>query len=363
MVAKAAVERANLSSDQIQEVIFGHGRQAGCGPNPARQVGHRAGIPDSTPAFTVNKACASSLKAITLGAASIWTEGHDMVLVGGMESMSNTPYILRRARFGYRLGHDQVEDGMYSDGFMCPLCNTLMGATAENLVDQYGISRTEQDEYALESQHRAEAAMNAGKFDSEIVPVTVSHRKGDIVVGQDEHPRANSTLAGLAKLKPAFKKDGTVHPGNSSGITDGASALVLASKDAVDQHNLQPLARIVDFTTAGVDPAYMGIGPVPSLQKLQDRTHVKPTDIDLIELNEAFAAQVLACQRELNLDAARINVNGGSIALGHPIGATGARITTTLLHELVRRGARYGASTLCVSGGMGMSVLFERDMT
>lgn len=358
--AKAVVERAGLRSDQIQEVIFGHGRQAGCGPNPARQVSHNAGIPDSTPAFTINKACASSLKAITLAAASIWTEGHDIVLAGGMESMSNTPYLLRRARFGYRLGHDQVEDGMYTDGFMCPLCNSLMGATAENLVDQYGISRLEQDEYALESQHRAMAAMTAGKFDSEIVPVTVRHRKGNVVVQQDEHPRAHSTLEGLSKLKAVFKTDGSVHPGNSSGITDGAAALILVSEEAVRRHTLRPMARLVAYTTAGVDPAYMGIGPVPSLRKIAELTGVQPTDIDLIELNEAFAVQVLACRRDLGLDAERINVNGGSIALGHPIGATGARITTTLLHELVRRGVRYGASTLCVSGGMGMSILFER---
>lgn len=360
VAATAAMERANLKPDQIQEVIFGHGRQAGCGPNPARQVSHRAGIPDSTPAFTVNKACASSLKAISLAAAAIWIEGHDIVLAGGMESMSNTPYFLRRARFGYRLGHDQLEDGMYSDGFMCPLCNTLMGATAENLVDRYGITRLEQDEYALESQIRAEAAITTGKFDAEIVPVTVHHRKGDVVVKQDEHPRANSTLEALARLKPVFKKDGSVHPGNSSGITDGAAALVLASEDAVNRHSLRPMARLVAYTSAGVDPAYMGIGPVPSLRKLEELTGVKPADIDLIELNEAFAVQVLACQKELGLDAERINVNGGSIALGHPIGATGARITTTLLHELQRRGGRYGASTLCVSGGMGMSVLFER---
>jgi acetyl-CoA C-acetyltransferase len=360
IAARAALERAGVGGDQVSELIFGHGRQAGCGPNPARQVAHATGLPDAVPAFTVNKACASSTKAITLAAQAIWTEGHDFVLVGGMESMSNTPYFLHRARWGYQLGHGRLEDGMYSDGFMCPLCSMLMGATAENLVERYRIDRHAQDAYAVESQARAAAAISAGRFADEIVPVPVSFRKGDKIVDTDEHPRADTTLEKLARLKPVFKDDGTVHAGNSSGITDGAAALVVASERAVEQSGLTPLARLSAFTTAAVDPAYMGIGPVPALRELYAKSGVGPDQIDLIELNEAFAAQVLSCQKELDLDLNTVNVNGGAIALGHPIGATGARITVTLLHELKRRGGRYGVAALCVSGGMGMALLFER---
>lgn len=358
--ASGAIRRAGLQPDQVEEVIMGHARPAGCGPNPARQVVRAAGLPDSVPAFTVNKACASSLKAITLAASAIWTEGRSLVLAGGMESMSNTPYLLRRARWGYRLGHSQVEDAMYTDGFMCPLCSTLMGATAENLADRYKITRKEQDEYALQSQQRTAHAMRERAFEAEIEPVTVAAKKGDEVVSTDEHPRADTTMESLSALAPVFRKDGTVHPGNSSGITDGASAVVMASEDAVKRAGVTPLARLVDFTTAGVDPAYMGMGPVPSVQSLLARQKMKLGDVDLIELNEAFAAQVLACDRELKFDFDRLNVNGGAIALGHPIGATGARIVTTLLHELSRRKGRYGLATLCVSGGMGMTLLFER---
>ena len=360
VAARAAVVRAGIAADMVDEVIMGHGRQAGCGPNPARQVGYAAGLPETVPAFTVNKACASSTKAITLAAQAIWVEGRDLVLAGGMESMSNTPYMLSRARWGYRLGHAELEDGMYKDGFICPLCKTVMGGTAENLAERYALTRDQQDAYAVESQERAELAAAAGKFKEEIVPVTVAGRKGDVVVETDEHPRAGTTMADLAKLKPAFKKDGTVHAGNSSGITDGAAAVVVASERAVKQHRLTPLARLVGFTTAAVDPAYMGIGPVPALRELEAKTGVALDQVDLIELNEAFAAQVLACDRELGLDLERVNVHGGAIALGHPIGATGARITATLLHELARRKGRYGLVTLCVSGGMGMALLFER---
>ena len=360
VAARAAVERAGVAPELVDEVIIGHGRQAGCGPNPARQVGHAAGIPESVPAFTVNKACASSTKAITLAAAAIWVEGRDIVLAGGMESMSNAPYMLSGARWGYRLGHAELEDGMYKDGFLCPLCKTLMGSTAENLADRYALTRAQQDAYAVESQKRAQLAAEAGKFKAEIVPVTVAGHKGDVTVDQDEHPRAGTSLADLAQLRPVFKKDGTVHAGNSSGITDGAAAVLVASEGAVKRHRFKPLARLVGFTTAAVDPAYMGIGPVPALRELQSKTGVSLDQVDLIELNEAFAAQVLACDRELKLDLRRVNVNGGAIALGHPIGATGARVTATLLHELARREGRYGVVTLCVSGGMGMALLFER---
>jgi acetyl-CoA C-acetyltransferase len=359
--ARAALERSNLPPAAVDETIFGHARQAGGGPNTARQVSHRAGVPDSVPAFTVNKACASSLKAITLGALSIAAGESDVVLAGGTECMSATPYLLPRARFGYRMGHAEVVDGMYRDGFLCPLCGQLMGETAENLVREYGIARAEQDAFAAETQRRAAEAAAAGRFADEIVPVTVPGRKGDVVVARDEHPRADTTVESLAKLPPVFDPDtGTVHAGNSSGITDGAAAIVLATEEEVGKAGVEPLGRVVAWTSAGVEPSRMGIGPVPAIRMLLEKTGLKLADIDLVELNEAFAAQVIACARDLQLDLARVNVNGGAIALGHPIGATGARIATTLLHEMKRRQARRGLATLCVSGGMGMAVLFER---
>jgi acetyl-CoA C-acetyltransferase len=274
--------------------------------------------------------------------------------------MSATPYLLPRARFGMRMGNAEIVDGMYRDGFLCPLCGQLMGETAETLAREYGILRAEQDAYAVETQRRAGAAREAGRFRDEIVPVTVAGRKGDVVVSEDEHPRPDTSLDALAKLPPVFDPQGTVHAGNSSGITDGGAALVLATEEEVERSGVEPLARIAAWTSAGVDPARMGIGPVPAVRALLDKTKRTLADIDLIELNEAFAAQVIACARDLSLDLGKLNVNGGAIALGHPIGATGARIATTLLHEMKRRGARSGIATLCVSGGMGMAVLFER---
>ena len=358
--AKAALERSGLPPAAVDETIFGHARQAGGGPNTARQVSHRAGVPDSVPAFTVNKACASSLKAITLGALTIAAGENDVVLAGGTECMSATPYLLPRARFGMRMGDAEVVDAMYRDGFLCPLCGQLMGETAGNLVREYGILRAEQDAYALESQRRAASASSAGRFSDEIVPVSVAGRKGSVTVSADEHPRADSSLESLGKLPPVFDPQGTVHAGNSSGITDGAAALVLGTEEEAGKAGVEPLARVAAWTSAGVDPARMGIGPVPAIRALLQKTKLTLSDIDLIELNEAFAAQVIACVRDLSLDPERLNVNGGAIALGHPIGATGARITTTLLHEMRRRGAKRGIATLCVSGGMGMAVLFER---
>jgi len=358
--AKAALERSGLPAAAVDETIFGHARQAGGGPNTARQVSHRAGVPDSVPAFTVNKACASSLKAITLGALTIAAGENDVVLAGGTECMSATPYLLPRARFGMRMGDAEVVDAMYRDGFLCPLCGQLMGETAENLVREYGILRAEQDAYALESQRRAASASSAGRFSDEIVPVSVAGKKGSVTVSADEHPRADSSLESLGKLSPVFDPQGTVHAGNSSGITDGAAALVLGTEEEAGKAGVEPLARVAAWTSAGVDPARMGIGPVPAIRALLQKTKLTLSDIDLIELNEAFAAQVIACVRDLSLDPERLNVNGGAIALGHPIGATGARITTTLLHEMRRRGAKRGIATLCVSGGMGMAVLFER---
>ena len=358
--ARAALERSGLPPAAVDETVFGHARQAGGGPNTARQVSHRAGVPDSVPAYTVNKACASSLKALTLSALSIAAGESDVVLTGGTECMSATPYLLPRARFGMRMGDAEIVDGMYRDGFLCPLCGQLMGETAENLVREYGILRAEQDAYALESQRRAARAIEEGRFAGEIAPVTVVGKKGSTEVSRDEHPRPDSTLEGLAKLPPSFETEGTVHAGNSSGITDGAAALVLATEEECRKAGVEPLGRVAAWTSAGVDPARMGIGPVPAIRALLQKTGLQLSDVDLFELNEAFAAQVIACARDLRLDLARVNVNGGAIALGHPIGATGARITTTLLHEMRRQGAKRGIATLCVSGGMGMAVLFER---
>jgi acetyl-CoA C-acetyltransferase len=361
VAARAAIERSGLPPAAIRETIFGHARQAGGGPNTARQVAHRAGVPDSVPAYTVNKACASSLKALTLAALSIAAGESDAVLAGGAECMSATPYLLPRVRFGMRMGHGEVVDAMYRDGFLCPLCGELMGETAENLVREFAISRAEQDVFAVESQRRARSAIDAGRFDEEIVPVVVPSKNGPVEVRRDEHVRGDTTLESLARLPPVFDaENGTVHAGNSSGITDGGAALVLASEEASARSGVQPLARVVAWTSAGVEPSRMGIGPVPAIRALLAKTGRTLAEIDRIELNEAFAAQVLACARELPMDLARVNVNGGAIALGHPIGATGARIATTLLHEMRRADVKTGMATLCVSGGMGMAVLFER---
>jgi len=357
--ARGALARSGVPAGEVTETIFGHGRQAGGGPNSARQVAHRSGVPDAAPAFTVNKACASSLKAITLGALSIAAGENEVVLAGGHECMSATPYFLTGARFGYRMGNAEVVDGMTRDGFLCPLCGELMGETAERLAREYAIGRGEQDRYAVESQRRAADAAAGGRLSGEIVPVDVETRKGSVRISADEHPRPETTLESLARLPPVFAPDGTVHAGNASGVTDGAAALVLASDAYVRRRGLAPMARVAGWTSAGVDPARMGIGPVPAVRALLDKTGLSMPAIDLVELNEAFAAQVIACERDLGLDPERVNVNGGAIALGHPIGGTGARIATTLLHEMERRGSRYGIATLCVSGGMGMAVLFE----
>lgn len=360
VVLQESIRRAGVPPDAIDETYFGHGRQAGCGPNPARQVSVRAGIPFSAPATTVNQACASGLKSIILGAQAIATGTTQVVGVGGMESMSNTPYLLPTARWGHKLGEAQVLDGMYQDGFHCPLCDELMGSTAERLAKQYSISRQEQDEYAVRSQQRAKQAWEAGCFDREVVSVEVPARKGTSSFVRDEHLRGDATVAGMAKLEPVFKSDGTVHPGNSSGITDGAAAMLVLSQSAGARLQVRAQGRILAAAQAGVDPAVMGIGPVPAVRELLDRTGLTLADIDLIELNEAFAAQVLAVDRELRMDPARLNVHGGAIAVGHPIGCTGARIVVTLLHALERRGGRLGIATLCVSGGMGTAVLIER---
>ena len=358
--AKATIERSGVDPNLIDEVIFGNARQAGVGPNVARQIAIRSGLTHQVPAYTVNQACGSGLRAIMNAADQIRLGQASIVLAGGTESMSNTPYMLPRARWGYRMGDAEIIDGMYRDGFMCPLADELMGATAETLADRYGISREEQDAYAVETQRRAGVAYGEGRFRDEIVPVTVPGRKGDVVIDRDEHPRFDADLGSLAKLPPVFRKNGTVHAGNSSGVTDGASSMLVASDAAVKERGLTPMARIIGYAQAGVDPKIMGIGPVPATKKLLEEAGIALGDVDLIELNEAFAAQVIACDRELHLDHAKLNVHGGAISLGHPIGATGARITTTLLHALASRNKRLGLATLCISGGMGISMLLER---
>jgi acetyl-CoA C-acetyltransferase len=359
VAGKAAMERAGVEASQVEETIFGNARQAGGGPNPARQISVRSGVPQEVPAFTVNKACASGMKAIALAYQTIVLGDASCILAGGTESMSRLPYYLDGARWGYRLGNQELVDGMYRDGFFCPLAKMVMGETAEVLAEQYKITRDEQDEYALTSQTRAARAIAAGRFEAEIAPVTIEGKKGTSTFARDEHPFPDASLEKLAKLPPVFSKTGTVSAGNSSGITDGAAAVVVASENFVKQNNLKPLARITAVAAAGVDPRTMGIGPVPALQKLQDKHNLRLHDFGLIELNEAFAAQVLACDRALGFNRERLNVNGGAIALGHPIGCTGTRITVTLLHEMLKRNTKRGVATLCVSGGMGMALALE----
>src|SRR5208337_1020437 len=359
VAARAALERAGVQPQQVEETIFGNARQAGGGPNPARQISIRAGIPQEVPAYTVNKACASGLKSIALAFQEIASGTLDCVLAAGTESMSRLPYYLEGARWGYRLGTQELVDGMYRDGFFCPLAKMLMGETAEILAAQYKVSREEQDQFALVSQQRAAAAQSSGRFDAEIAPVTIEGKKGTTVFSRDEHLFLEATMEKMAKLTPVFSKTGTITAANSSGITDGAAAVVLGSEKFVQQNNLKPLARILAATSAGVDPRLMGIGPVPAVRKMEKKYGVNLSNFDLVELNEAFAAQVLACDRELHFDREKLNVNGGAIALGHPIGCTGARITVSLLHEMLRRKAHRGLATLCVSGGMGMALAIE----
>jgi acetyl-CoA C-acetyltransferase len=358
VAAKAALERAEIQPEQVEETIIGNARQAGGGPNPARQISIRSGVPQEVPAFTVNKACASGMKSIALAYQSILLGDASCILAGGTESMSRVPYYLE-ARWGFRMGNQQLVDGMYRDGFFCPMAKMVMGETAEVLAGQYKISREEQDEFALMSQTRAARAIAAERFKDEIVAVTIEGKKGITVFNRDEHPFADASMEKLAKLPPVFSKEGTITAGNSSGITDGAAAVIVASEHFVKKNNLKPLARIVAVTSAGVDPRTMGVGPVPALKKLDEKHGLKLRDFGLIELNEAFAAQILACDRELNFNRDKLNVNGGSIAIGHPIGCTGTRITVTLLHEMLKRNTKRGVATLCVSGGLGMALALE----
>ena len=363
-VVSGLLERVGVAPGDVDEVIFGQARQLGSGPNPARQVTIRAGIGESTPAFTVNKACGSSLKAIDLGRASLLLEGRTVVVVGGMESMTNIPFLLPKMREGYRLGHAKALDGNYQDGFTCGILDEPMGMTAEYLADDYGLGREEQDQLALTSHHRAEAAQKEGRFVDEIIRVEVEERKTTRVVDADEHIRPGVTLDKMAKLPPVFRSaddGGTVHAGNSSGITDGAAAIMLMTESEAQRRGLEPLAFLGASAVAGVSPRIMGIGPVPAIRSLCEKTGTKIDDFGLIELNEAFAAQALACYRDLEIDSARVNVNGGAIALGHPIGATGARIVVTLLHEMRRRSVLRGLASLCMSGGMGMALALHAN--
>ena len=361
IAVRGLLERAGASAGDADELIFGCARQAGGGPNMARQISMASGMPQERPAFTVNQACGSGLQSILLAADRIRLGRARVVVAGGAENMTRVPYLLDRARLGYRLGHAPLVDGMYKDGFLDPICGMVMGETAEKLADIHKISREEQDEFALESQRRAGIAIREGRFEGQLVPVTVKGRKGEIVVAADEHPRPDTTPAEIAKLPPVFRAGGTVHAGNSSGITDGAAAVLVASESAVRERGWKPQAWLGESATVGVDPSIMGIGPVPATHAVLAKTGRKLDAYELVELNEAFAAQVIACDRELKLDRGRLNVNGGAIALGHPIGATGARIVVTLLHEMERRNARLGLATLCVSGGLGIAVELDRS--
>jgi len=352
---------------RVDELIFGNARPAGVGPNPARQIAWRSGLGDDVPAFTVNMACASGLRAVLLGWQQIRLGQADVIVAGGAESMSRVPYLLE-GRWGFKMGNQPLVDAMYRDGFLCPLSKLVMGETAEILAGQYKITREEQDAFAVESHRRAARAAAECRFSAEIVAIEKTDKKSNVSrLEKDEHVRPDATIEVLGKLPPVFSKDGTITAGNSSGITDGASAVVLASEQKVRALGLKPLARIVDATIAAVDPRVMGIGPVPAVRALEQRTGTKVANYDAIELNEAFAAQVIACDRELHFDAERLNPNGGAIALGHPIGCSGARILTTLLHELrsetqqpaKRASSRRGLAALCVSGGMGVAVEIE----
>jgi acetyl-CoA C-acetyltransferase len=361
IASQEAIQRARILPSQVDEVIFGHARQAGNRPNPARQILIRAGIPAEKTAFTVNKACASGMEAIHLASQSLLLGESQIAVAGGIENMSQIPYLLDGARWGYRLGDGVLVDAMYRDGLFCPLAEMIMGETVEHLAEKYHISRQAQDEYALESQLKATRSMEARKFEDEIIPVKIREKDGkETFVSRDEHPRPDTTLEKLAKLPPVFKKGGTITAGNSSGLTDGAAALVLSTQSHAKELGLEPLAQVLGFASAGVDPKEMGIGPVPATLKILKNLKLNLNDIDLIEVNEAFAAQVLAVEHKLKWDKAKRNIKGGAIALGHPIGCSGARITVTLLHSLIQEKKELGLATLCVSGGQGMSLVLKR---
>ena len=360
-VVKAAVERAGIKPEQVDEVIFGDVLQAGLGQNVARQVSIKAGLPIECTAMTINIVCGSGLKAVALAANQIIAGESEIVVCGGTENMSAAPYAVPTARWGARMNNVQMIDITVNDGLWDAFNNYHMGITAENVAEQYGLTREMQDEFAARSQNRAEAAVKSGRFKDEIVPITIPQRKGDpVVFDTDEFPRFGTTEQTLAKLRPAFKKDGTVTAGNASGINDGAAALVVMSKEKAEELGVKPLATIVSYATAGVDPKIMGVGPVPATKKALAKAGLEIKDMDLVEANEAFAAQSLAVARDLGLDMEKTNVNGGAIALGHPVGASGARILVTLLHEMEKRDSKYGLATLCIGGGQGQAPIVKR---
>jgi acetyl-CoA C-acetyltransferase len=360
LAAAEAMRRAGIEPDQVDQTIVGHARQAGNGPNTGRQVSVRAGVPLEVSAYNVNIACGSGMKAVQLAAQQIQLGDAEVVLAGGMENMSRVPFILDRMRSGYRMGDATAYDAMYRDGLLDPLSGLIMGKTAENLVDMYDISREEQDEFALESQQKTAAA--ADRRAHEMFPVEAPNPagKGTITLAHDEHPRPETTLETLATLQPVFREGGSVTAGNSSGITDGAASLVLMSETRALAESREPLARIIGMSWAGVPPEIMGIGPVPATKKVLERTGLSLADIDVIEINEAFAAQVIACERELKFDRDTLNVRGGGISLGHPIGMSGARLLLTMAYEMRERGHALGLATLCISGGQGLAVVLER---
>ncbi|MDR7856954.1 acetyl-CoA C-acetyltransferase [Tissierella sp.] len=360
-VVKEALKRANVDPSLVDEVIFGNVLQAGLGQNVARQVSVGAGIPIEVPSFTINKVCGSGLKTVALAAQAILAGEADIVVAGGTENMSQAPYLLKSARWGQRMGNGAIEDYMVQDGLWDVFNDYHMGITAENIVEKYGLTREEQDNLALVSQNRAEEAVKNGRFKEEIVAIEIPQRKGDpIIVDTDEYPKFGTTIETLAKLRPAFKKDGTVTAGTSSGINDGAAALVVMSKEKADELGIKPLATIASYASAGVDPSIMGTGPIPATRKALAKANMTVEDLDLVEANEAFAAQALSVIKDLKLDTEKTNVNGGAIAIGHPIGASGARILVTLLHEMEKRDSKNGLATLCIGGGQGIALIVKR---
>ena len=360
LVIKEAVNRAGIKPELVEEVIMGNVLQAGLGQNPARQAVIKAGLPVEVPAMTINKVCGSGLRAVALACQMIKAGDADVMIAGGMENMSRAPYVTNSERWGARMGNVQLVDEMINDGLWDAFNQYHMGITAENIAEQWGITRGDQDQFSVNSQNKAEAAIKAGKFKDEIVPVVIKTKKGEIVFDTDEFPRFGATIEALAKLKPAFKKDGTVTAGNASGINDGAAALVVMSAEKAAELGIKPLAKIVSYGQKGLDPSIMGYGPFHATKKALEKANLTIDDLDLIEANEAFAAQSIAVARDLKFDMSKVNVNGGAVALGHPIGASGARILVTLLHEMGRRDAKRGLATLCIGGGMGTALIVER---
>ncbi|TXK85170.1 acetyl-CoA C-acetyltransferase [Paenibacillus sp. N3.4] len=361
VVIREALERAHVSENQVDEVIMGNVLQAGIGQNPARQAWLKAGFNDFVPAVTINKVCGSGLKAVMLAAQAVRLGDTDIIVAGGMENMSQAPYLLQGARAGLRMGDSPMVDSMVRDGLWCAMCDIHMGITAENVAQRYGFTRAEQDEFAVWSQEKAQQALSSGRFNDEIVPVSIPQRKGDpLRFAQDEFPRAGTTVETLGKLRPSFKQDGTVTAGNASGINDGAAALVVMSAQKADELGLKPLARIRGYASSALEPSLMGLGPIGATRSLLKKTGVSLEEIDLFEMNEAFASQSLAIGRDLGIPSAKLNVNGGALALGHPIGASGARILVSLLHELDKRNGKIGLAALCIGGGQGVAMLVER---